>query len=352
MPNANRPHFPANLPAGLLLERHVAATSQPSDDGILPPPMAIERHLILQEVNLRPSGEWTAPVAGWTVVRVADGVGYWLQGGGGREIKAGDGFAAAGSSRLLLRASQLGPLKLQFYGVRPEYLITIAEGHQLEQVVKTAVAQIIPFAATDGIGQKFTRLAGQTQRESLATRSALLQLWSQAVTGVLHLPAASDRSHKLRERFQHLIARMPDAELATRPLAELAGQIHCSERHFSRLFREEFGVSLRTRQTELRMVRARQLLADNQTKIINVAYESGYRHLGLFNVMFKRRFGMTPTEWRQQNLPASSKNLFKRASTSMAMLLVLLETFIASPALALTSDTSQWRRRIDKPGGG
>ena len=32
--------------------------------------------------------------------------------------------------------------------------------------------------------------------------------------------------------------------MATQSLTELAAQLHCSERHFSRLFREEFGVPL------------------------------------------------------------------------------------------------------------
>ena len=58
---------------------------------------------------------------------------------------------------------------------------------------------------------------------------------------------------------------------------------------------------LRARQIELRLQRARQLLADSNAKVINIAYNSGYRHLGLFNAMFKKRFGVTPSEWRQQN---------------------------------------------------
>ena len=43
------------------------------------------------------------------------------------------------------------------------------------------------------------------------------------------------------------------------------------------------------------------MLADSDAKIINVAHESGYRHLGLFNAMFKKRFGLTPSKWRKQN---------------------------------------------------
>jgi AraC-like DNA-binding protein len=93
---------------------------------------------------------------------------------------------------------------------------------------------------------------------------------------------------------------MLEAELAGKTLTELAEHLHCSERHFSRLFREEFGVPLRARQIELRLQRAQQLLGDSDAKIINVAYDSGYRHLGLFNAMFKKRFGVTPSEWRRK----------------------------------------------------
>ena len=296
----------------------------------------------MQELILRPSGEWTPPAPGWTVVRVAEGFGYWLQGGGARELHPGDGFVATEAARLVLRASQLGPLKLEFFCVQPQFLnglLTVAEGHQLQEAGKNSAAQAIAFTASDSIGQKFSRLVMQPQRENLTMRSALLQLWSQAVAGVLHLPLPTDHGQKLRERFRQMVAQMPDAELATRSLPELAEQLHCSERHFSRLFRDEFGVPLRTRQTELRLLRARSLLADVNAKIINVAYESGYRHLGLFNAMFKRRFGVTPSEWRQQNLSLPPKNSFKRPGVALAMVLLLLGIFLAPSALAQVADT-------------
>jgi AraC-like DNA-binding protein len=277
--------------------------------------MSIERHLIIHELTLQPSGEWSPPAPGWTVVRVAEGLGYWLLDGGAQELKDGDGFVTTEISHLLLRASQLGPLKLQYFCVQPEFLnglITVREGHRLEQAEKSPSARVIGFKAADPIGRKFSRLVAQPSRENLTMRSALLQLWSQAVAGVLQAAPTEDPGHKLRERFRQLVAQMPDAELAARTLPELAEQLHCSERHFSRLFRAEFGVPLRKRQTELRLQRARQLLTDADAKVSMVAVESGYRHLGLFNAMFKKRFGVTPREWRQQNQSASPENFFSR----------------------------------------
>jgi AraC-like DNA-binding protein len=267
--------------------------------------MSIERHLIIHEVTIRPCGEWSPPALSWIVVRIAEGIGYWLQAGSARELKIGDGFVATDASRLALRASQLNPMKLEFFCVQPQFLnglITVTEGHKLELAGKSLAARAIFFGAADPVGKKFSRLVLLPDRENLTMRSALLQLWSQAVAGVLSAPPPEDAGHKLHERFRQFVAQMPDAELAARSLTELAAQLHCSERHFSRMFRAEFGVPLRKRQTELRLQRARQLLTDIDSKVITVAYESGYRNLGLFNAMFKKRFGLTPSEYRQQNL--------------------------------------------------
>jgi AraC-like DNA-binding protein len=266
--------------------------------------MTAGRHLILQEIIVPPSEEWLAPAAGWTLARVAEGAAYILQGQAAREINAGDGFAAAGGSRLVVRASRLGPVRLIFFHVHPEYLngfITVAEDHELEQISKCLSEQAIAFTAKDPIGQKFARLTAPPQRDNLAARSALLQLWSQIVSGAFRpKPAASPENRTLLERFRQLLAQMPDAELATRSLPELAGQLQCSERHFSRIFRKEFGVPLRVRQTQLRLQRACELLMNDGARINSVAIESGYRHLGLFNAMFKKKYGLTPSAWRQK----------------------------------------------------
>jgi AraC-like DNA-binding protein len=279
--------------------------------------MSVERHLILQEIILRPSGEWTPRSHGWTVARVAEGGGYWIQGGNARALNAGDGLMMGFNGGGLLRASQLGSLKLQFFTVQPQFLnglLTVAEWHRLEIAPAATAPPAIFFAAHEPVGQKFAHIANQSHNDGLTMRCALLQLWVNAVTGLF--PSSSPSvpvANKLRDRFRQIIGQMLEVELSGSSLGELAARLHCSERHFSRLFREEFGVPLRARQIELRLQRARQLLADSDAKVINVAYDSGYRHLGLFNAMFKKRFGATPSEWRQQNARVPGKRLISKS---------------------------------------
>ncbi len=293
---------------------------------------------------LRPSGEWTPQHRGWMVARVAEGVGYWMQGGNVRELNVGDGFVAGFNANVILRSSQLGPLKLQFFTVQPQYLngvLTVAEAHQLEAAPDSLLPQISIFSAAEPVAQKFARLAEPAHADGLPARCALLQLWVGAVTGMMTSPVSESGVNKLHERFRQLVGKMTEAELAESSLPDIARQLHCSERHFSRIFREEFGVPFRARQIELRLQRARQLLAGSDAKIINVAYESGYRHLGLFNAMFKKRFGVTPGEWRQQNTPknspAQSRNDFSKISSVIGVLMVMLGLFFSWPVIAQTN---------------
>jgi hemolysin activation/secretion protein len=303
--------------------------------------MTAERHLILQELTLRPSGEWSPQGPGWGVARVVEGAGYWRHGGVARELNAGDGFVAACHAGAVVRSSQLGILKLQYFTVQPEYLnglLTVSEWHQLEFAPHGSAPQVLFFGANEPLGQKFARLAVQSHTDSLSNRCALLQLWTGAVASLMGNPAAGTGGNKLRERFLQLVGQLSEAELCQRSLPELAAQLHCSERHFSRLFREEFGVPLRSRQIELRLQRARQLLADPDAKIINVAYDSGYRHLGLFNAMFKKRFGMTPSEWRQQhsekNNPPMPRGISSRLAIVAGIIFALFGYFVSPPASA------------------
>ncbi|MDD5138775.1 MAG: helix-turn-helix domain-containing protein [Verrucomicrobiales bacterium] len=298
-------------------------------------------------MTLRPSGEWTPQYRGWIVARVAEGAGYWLNGGNARELNVGDGFAVNFNSNMRLRASQLGPLKLQFFTVQPQYLngvLTVAEWHQLETAPDRLSPYVSVFTAAEPVAQKFARIAGLLGGDGLALRCALLQVWASALHGLLTTPAPEPAGgNKLHERFRQLLDKMTGAELAEASLAGLAGQLHCSERHFSRLFREEFGVPLRTRQTELRLQRAQQLLADSNAKVINVAYDSGYRHLGLFNAMFKKRFGVTPSEWREQKRMASDRVASpvlrspSQTTAGITALLLMLGLFFSTAGFAQTS---------------
>jgi hemolysin activation/secretion protein/AraC-like DNA-binding protein len=134
-----------------------------------------------------------------------------------------------------------------------------------------------------------------------------------------HKPPPAKNTFAL-QRFRQLIQQMPDQEFLKHTPDQIAELCGCSRRHLGRLFRSHFGVALRTKQTELRLLLACQLLMDTNVKIIQVAMESGYRSLGLFNTMFKRAFGMTPSEWRQKYLKKPRGPKLRRAAAMVLLL--------------------------------
>jgi len=118
-------------------------------------------------------------------------------------------------------------------------------------------------------------------------------------------------------RFQpedHVIQvfeKLSASELISLSVGELAARFNCSRRHLNRLFHQHFGVSVASLRMEMRLLKAVSLLRDPNAKVINVAEECGFNHLGLFNTCFKRRFGASPGQWRKENLRAQKPMVAK-----------------------------------------
>jgi transcriptional regulator GlxA family with amidase domain len=100
--------------------------------------------------------------------------------------------------------------------------------------------------------------------------------------------------------------KLSASELINLSVGELADRFSCSRRHLNRLFHQHFGVSVAALRMEMRMLKAISLLRDADVKIINVAEQCGFNHLGLFNTCFKRRFGTSPGQWRKSTIRAVS----------------------------------------------
>jgi AraC-like DNA-binding protein len=145
-------------------------------------------------------------------------------------------------------------------------------------------------------------MSQRTPHSSLAERAEVLGLVA-AFFGetVAENRAPASPGPSAHDRFEQIISQMPELELIHHTPEQLARLCGCSARHFNRLFHERFGESPRARQTELRLLKARQLLGDTDQKIMQIALDSGYRSLSLFNSLFRRRFGLSPSEWRQKS---------------------------------------------------
>ena len=267
-------------------------------------------HLLINESDLQPGSEWKDSSPGWKIILVSRGFCYWIARADIRELQTGDVLVLGPSADGVLRASQIGAITLQFFYFRPEHLVglmSLSERLSLEVFAQSAQTRIIP--ASEPVAKEFATLVNSSKRRTFFYRCRILHLVAMIFgDAVPHLPQPKRKAPGTLFRFEEVISRISDADLinySSQKLVELCG---CSERHFRRMFRKQFKTSVRAKQTELRLEKARQLLAETNEKITAIAYQSGYRHLGFFNMMFKKKFGMTPTEWRHRNVPAEASN--------------------------------------------
>ncbi len=91
-----------------------------------------------------------------------------------------------------------------------------------------------------------------------------------------------------------------EAGLATAIAAgEVARQASMSERSLQRRFRDDVGMSWSEALTQLRMIKAGELLAMGDRSVIEISGEVGFNSLSAFNRAFRKFAESTPTEFRR-----------------------------------------------------
>lgn len=98
---------------------------------------------------------------------------------------------------------------------------------------------------------------------------------------------------RARERLQQLDDPAPSIE-------DLARELRISPFHFIRQFEAVFGVTPHQYRIQVRLDRAKELLASGQLSVTDVCMEVGFSSLGSFSTLFTRRFGETPSAYRRR----------------------------------------------------
>jgi AraC-like DNA-binding protein len=267
------------------------------------PERTYEPHLAIREFSVPPGGEWMPRSPGWSLIQISRGTGYCLQPQLSQELEMGTVLLAGGPVQGSIRASRLGGLSLCVFSVIPARLtglITLGEQDFLETASSRKEFSLRIFPPGNPVAVKMLELYAGRNLGGLLFRLKLLQLFVEVFSRELEQAASNWEAADARERLRVLLERTPTAELLEMSFGELARMTHCTSRHLSRIFRELVGMSFRDKRAELRLTRARDLLATSRSKVVEVALESGYKSLSLFNLMFTRHFGTSPGRWRQK----------------------------------------------------
>jgi AraC-like DNA-binding protein len=234
---------------------------------------------------------------------VETGVGYWLHGSVSVDLEPSAVILVSAGARGHIRASQLNSMSVYSFSVIPSRLtglITLNEQDFLKEAAAQTELAFQVFSASSPVACRMKDLRADRNASGLLFRLSLLQLFVEIFERKLGQTESPQDSRDARDRLRAFLATAPPDVLSEMSFDELARVTRCTPRHLSRIFFEQMGMSFSDKRADIRLSRACELLATSKSKVVEVAFESGYKSLSLFNQMFTRRFGISPGKWRER----------------------------------------------------
>ncbi|WP_370299879.1 AlkA N-terminal domain-containing protein [Abyssibacter sp.] len=120
------------------------------------------------------------------------------------------------------------------------------------------------------------------------------------------LAPGSSRVDAVSRTAARVFARIDAGALTDDSLDALAAEFDLSARQLRRVVEQEYGVSpVQLAQTR-RLLLAKQLIADTQLPMADVAFAAGFSSVRRFNHLFRSRYGMNPTAMRRGTAAAEA----------------------------------------------
>lgn len=273
--------------------------------------MDAQNYLALRLVRLKATERWALDQEGLHFVFAQRGSGRHAVGETTQRLGPGDVMVSEGHARASLSVPSGAELVFWSFTARIDHLYPLFGGHEIShlQRVVEAFKNTKVFPASSPLSKHCHRLVDEVAPQfNLDHRGQLIRIAAAILTDefkVAHRQRTGSES--VEERVTQVFESISAEELLTLSVGALAERFGCSRRHLNRLFHQHFGFSVAALRMEMRLLKAISLLRDKAMKVINVAENCGFNHLGLFNTCFKRRFGVSPGEWRKQAINAEHK---------------------------------------------
>jgi len=266
--------------------------------------MLTHDYLGLRLNRLTASEEWTLSGEGLAFILPSDGKGDYVAGAVAHPFGPGDVlvFNLAEAGKMCVHSDR--DLVFRYFSVKIENLFPLFANHEVHmlQGLESRFKHFRLYAANTPVAVQCHRLLGSAPPLfNLDHRSHVLRIaavvFSDELTAGRPVPLGCAG---VDEQLDLVFDSLSTDEILDLSIDELAAKFHCSRRNLNRLFHHRFKLSVSALRMELRLLKAASLLRDANAKVINVADQSGFNHLGLFNTCFKRRFGVSPGQWRKQ----------------------------------------------------
>jgi AraC-like DNA-binding protein len=284
------------------------------------------------EITVLSGAEWPLVPSDWVVLQLCEGNAYAFGNKITKELQPSGVIVCPPKSNVTMMASVLGQAVFRGMAIQLSSLsgfMTALERQCLENEVARLCAPFLVLPADHLLAKRLMHLFSHENNMTLANRLAVAHSFAELLAPQVHEALQQGRESEkgqqsAKDRLRQFISQVPESELTDLSLEQMAKLLHCCERHASRLFQEVCGTRFLTYLSELRLKKSCHLLLQGRLKIIDIALESGYGSLAHFNYAFKKRFGMTPTGWRERNTPAQRQSTPRRRPLQVAAMMMSL----------------------------
>lgn len=178
-----------------------------------------------------------------------------------------------------------------------EFLIPLAAGKLLPAVC--VQEQDEGYAALKQCLSQMEDLCETRERGyELGVKSAVLQMLFLLIR---KYPSVKEVPSPDRERLKMVLQEIEKNIAENLTVGEMAKFCGWSDSHFMRWFKKMTGLSLIAYVNERRLAVAAEALKKTDDKILNISQDAGFTNLSNFNRQFRKRYGVTPKEYREMN---------------------------------------------------
>lgn len=110
----------------------------------------------------------------------------------------------------------------------------------------------------------------------------------------------SPKGQKNLDKIKLILSYIQENYSHTITVKEAAEICYYSESHFMKFFKDSMDISFTKYLNDYRLQIAAQLLKENKDNILDIASSTGFDNLSYFNRAFKKKYAVTPGEYRKQ----------------------------------------------------
>ncbi len=156
-----------------------------------------------------------------------------------------------------------------------------------------------------GVSSTIVGLYEDIMKYSEEEKAGYQQIISSIVLHILGAVYYKDRNNTLSNTMEvNIINRarilMKDKIGSSSSPEEIAEELGVGYSRFRRMFKDYTGVSPAQYQAQLRISKAKEMLTGSQRNISEIAYELCFENAGQFSTFFRKKVGITPSEFRRR----------------------------------------------------